>query len=95
MKHTRNILLAFVLCLSMLFSFAGCAKQESTVSSKPSDTSSSVEDSTGDAAPYKFVLMAPLTGNNAQYGRSYQVANRKVQRRRRHQRPHAGIGNLR
>lgn len=74
MKHTRNILLAFVLCLSMLFSFAGCAKQESTVSSKPSDTSSSAEDSTGDAAPYKFVLMAPLTGNNAQYGKSYQVA---------------------
>lgn len=74
MKHTRNILLAFVLCLSMLLTFAGCAKQESTVSSESSNASSSAEVSTDSAAPYKFVLMAPLTGNNAQYGKSYQVA---------------------
>ena len=67
MKKVLTCILCMAFCLS-LFACGGPAE-------KPQDgPSPDTAAPSGEGGNYKFVLMAPLTGNNAQYGQSYQVA---------------------
>lgn len=72
----RRFLLAF-LCLVLAFAMTACAPTEKTDTPASNDTSADpapAENTQAADAPYKFALMAPLTGNNAQYGQSYKVS---------------------
>lgn len=80
-KNILKATLTILLCLAMLFSMTACTKNDTpTDKDNTNPTQSTVNDKTAesntaetDDSIYKFALMAPLTGNNAQYGQSYKI----------------------
>ena len=78
-SHILKTILTLLLCLAVLFSMAACGDKSASPKddSENGDPSTTTPDSTGDTenddTVYKFALMAPLTGNNAQYGQTYQT----------------------
>lgn len=75
-------LIALALALLMMCSLLACTAKTDTASNttntdaQPAADSSKSDDaaSTDSAEPYRIALMAPMTGNNAQYGITYQTA---------------------
>ncbi len=76
MKKTLKRALMSLLVLSMLLSAAACGGQDSTNTDQPPQNNASQQQPQTPAGEdtYRFALIAPLTGNNAQYGLAYQRA---------------------
>lgn len=75
MRKTAKSILTLLLVLAMMFSAVGCSGGDTTSDASGSQGGSQTQTSTasGDDV-YRFALIAPLTGNNAQYGLAYQRA---------------------
>ena len=79
-------LIALVLALLMMCSLLACTAKTDTANGTPASTDTAAQPAadgdksddaasdTADAEPYRIALMAPMTGNNAQYGITYQTA---------------------
>ncbi len=75
MKKMIQKLISLSLVSAMAFAaFAGCAPSESPAAAPAQTETAAAETSASEEAPYKFALIAPLTGNNSQYGLAYKRA---------------------
>lgn len=76
MKKTKRSLLASLLALVLLLSLTACSGTQNQTPSNDSNDSSGSQQSGSQQEDdvYRFALIAPLTGNNAQYGLAYQRA---------------------
>ena len=82
MRKTVKSMLTFLLVIAMLVTVVGCGSGDtgsasSTASAAASSTAGESEAAESTASGddvYRFALIAPLTGNNAQYGLAYQRA---------------------
>ena len=70
MKKVLSIILALVIVLSL----AGCGSEEpeEKETEDAGQTTEAAENNENEEGPIKIALYAPITGNNAQYGLTYQ-----------------------
>jgi branched-chain amino acid transport system substrate-binding protein len=84
MKKFLTLMLAVIMMATL---FAGCSNDENVISNSPAEPTNSSESMASDgnkpdnntmvddaAKEYHFAMIAPLTGNNAQYGLAYKKA---------------------
>ena len=81
MKKTARQVLAFLVIFVLVLTLVACGGNTNTNGSGSNGNSNSSSSNSGgqgsatdDDGPYRFALIAPLTGNNAQYGLAYQRA---------------------